>query len=86
MRNLEQTATISEICREHGITPDGEHAYRVQSSSGNGEYVVHFVGRGDCGEILWECNCLAGQHGRECKHVRAAIAANNEINNTLGWE
>lgn len=33
-------------------------------------YTVRFVGRGDADEVLlWECNCPAARHGRNCKHL-----------------
>ena len=51
----------------------GRDQYEVLSDSGT-TYIVRFCGSGDgdpefCS--LWECNCPAGQHGRDCKHVRA---------------
>ena len=47
--------------------------YRVHSTSGN-TYTVRYAGCGDGDPeyvALWECDCLAGAHGRTCKHVRA---------------
>jgi hypothetical protein len=49
--------------------------YRVLSDSGN-TYTVRFCGTGDGDPdvvALWECDCPAGQHGRDCKHLRAVI-------------
>lgn len=53
-------------------TSDG-HAFKVLSTSGN-TYTVKYCGSGDGDPeyvALWECDCPAGQHGRDCKHVAA---------------
>ena len=58
---------------------DGRAAYTVDSDSG-ATYAVRYMGTADGDEntALWECNCMAGKHGRMCKHVRAVIAAAND--------
>jgi len=44
-------------------------SFLVPGSTGNTYTVTH---HGD----LWECTCVAGQHGRLCKHVTAAKLGN----------
>jgi hypothetical protein len=56
------------------VTSEDGHTFTVLSTSGN-VYTVTYRGSGDGDPehvALWGCNCPAGQHGRECKHVRAA--------------
>lgn len=48
------------------VTPTGDGAYQVTSSSGRGSYLVTADGA---------CNCPAGQHGKPCKHALAARLA-----------
>ena len=53
--------------------PDGREAYKVLSDSGH-TYHVRYCGSGDADPeyvALWECDCPAGQHGRDCKHIAA---------------
>ena len=57
--------------------PQGQNhdAYSVQSDSGN-TYTVRYEGCTDDGVgNLWSCSCPAGQHGRDCKHLRFVLAA-----------
>lgn len=54
--------------------------YHVHSSSGN-TYTVRYCGSGDADPeyvALWECNCPAGRHGRDCKHLNAVVNFVNE--------
>lgn len=67
------------------IEHDDGNRYEVRSDSGN-VYNVTFTGRGDCDEALWRCDCPAGQHGRECKHLRAACVYADERATELGYE
>ncbi len=67
------------------IEHEDGNRYEVHSDSGN-IYNVSFTGRGDCGEVLWKCDCPAGQHGRECKHLRAVIILANARADELGME
>ena len=60
--------------------PDGRSAYTVESDSGN-TYHVRFCGSGDGDPeyvATWECDCPAGQHGRECKHMKAVWAISDD--------
>jgi len=55
---------------------EGVDAYEVVSDSGS-TYTVRYCGSGDGDPeyvALWECNCPAGRHGRDCKHRRAVCA------------
>ncbi|MFA5715923.1 MAG: SWIM zinc finger family protein [Candidatus Paceibacterota bacterium] len=58
--------------------PQGQQheAYSIVSDSGH-TYVVRYEGCPDADGIanLWSCTCPAGQHGRDCKHLRAVLAA-----------
>jgi hypothetical protein len=57
------------------ITETSMGHYSVKSTSGN-TYTVKYCGSGDGDPdyvALWECDCPAGQHGRDCKHVKAVI-------------
>ena len=62
------------------------NAYAVHSNSGN-DYTVRFVGRPDNndGVTLWECDCPAGQHGRDCKHLAAVVELSNAICDEMGY-
>lgn len=55
--------------------PDGN--YDVVS----GTKTYHVTGccpeNGNENVTAWSCNCLAGQHGRDCKHVQAVLDALN---------
>ena len=75
-----------EIAVEQGLTvrQTGETTYTVRSSSGN-VYTVRFCGRMD-DVRTWECNCPAGQHGRDCKHMEAVVRLNNAICDVTGFE
>lgn len=48
--------------------------YAVRKDSALGEYLIHVVQLGDAVHRL-RCDCLAGQHGRPCKHVGATLHA-----------
>lgn len=46
--------------------------FEVQSDSG-ATYHITYAGSGDGDPeyiALWECSCPAGQHGRDCKHLK----------------
>lgn len=50
--------------------------YRVESDSGK-TYRIRYCGSGDGDPeyvALWECNCPAGKHGKDCKHLRKFLA------------
>ena len=82
---METTDIITEICDEHGVQQAGDNAYTVTGSTGN-VYTVRLVEEPDHGVRVWQCDCTAARHGRECKHYRAAIAANGAILDELGRE
>ena len=66
-----QTQTINGM----EITETSMGRYSVKSTSGN-IYTVKYCGSDDGDPdyvALWECNCPAGQHGRDCKHVKAVV-------------
>ena len=53
------------------ITHDANDQYRVQSDSGS-VYHITYAGCGDADPdyvALWECDCPAGRHGKDCKHI-----------------
>ena len=53
------------------------HRFLVEADSGN-QYHITYAGSGDGDPEyvgLWQCDCPAGQHGRECKHLRAFLAS-----------
>lgn len=48
--------------------------YEIESNSGK-TYHITYSGGGDCdGVSLWECDCPAGRHGRDCKHMKAFLS------------
>ena len=54
------------------IQSNGQEQFEVLSDSGK-TYTVTYCGSGDGDPeyvALWECNCLAGQHGFICKHAK----------------
>jgi len=51
--------------------------YTVESDSGK-LYTVAFAGSPDEHVDTWSCDCPAGRHGRDCKHVRAFVAWHGE--------
>ena len=69
---------MSEIINGMTLTEteiDGRQTVIVESPSGN-TYNVSYHGIRDGGHVVntWACDCQAGQHGRDCKHVAAVIA------------
>lgn len=55
----------------YAIEPGAKYA--VESDSGK-TYHITYAGSGDADPdyvALWECDCPAGQHGRDCKHLAA---------------
>lgn len=51
--------------------------YRVESDSGK-TYTISYAGSGDGDPeyvALWKCDCPAGRHGRDCKHMSAFLAS-----------
>lgn len=61
------------LCQERGVEIVGDETYLVPSSDGTQKYTVRKKSdpeEHDADVHLWECNCLAGQHGRVCKHIR----------------
>jgi len=79
---VERTARMAEIATAHGVRIVDDKAYQVIGRP----YHITFTGRGDCGEPLWECNCPAGQHGHECKHLRLVWQADRAICSEFGLE
>lgn len=59
---------------------EGSH-FQVGSETEPGK--VYSVGLADSG---YRCSCEAGQHGRYCKHVKAALAKNEADQVQLGME
>ena len=56
------------------LTWNDDGSCTVQSPSGNTYHVKHSSPGGDENVHVWTCDCPAGQHGRDCKHVKAVIA------------
>jgi len=48
---------------------DGTVSYIVPSTSGETKYNVRYLGCGDEGVALWNCDCPAAQRGENCKHA-----------------
>jgi len=72
------------------IVDDGA-IYKVFSDSGK-IYTVKYCGSGDADPdyvSLWECNCPAGRHGKDCKHLEKTLALMNYIDEDnaerFGW-
>lgn len=61
---------LRRIAAGAGVTMINQNKFAIPSSSGTATYTVWFAGRGDSDERLWECDCPAGRHGRECKHQK----------------
>ncbi len=55
----------SEIARSTPSPVSRSREWTIKGSKGD-VYVVTYDGS------KWRCNCLAGQHGRLCKHVKSA--------------
>jgi uncharacterized Zn finger protein len=67
-------------------TSDGRDAFQVPSSDGSKNYTVSYRGYRGGGDFVntWECDCPAGQHGRNCKHVKLVVNTTNLICDELG--
>jgi len=56
-----------------------EPGVSMEVISDSGEtYDIRYCGSGDGDPAyisLWKCNCPAGSHGRECKHMRAFLGS-----------
>jgi len=51
--------------------------FAVFSASGQ-QYEIRYAGSGDADPeyvALWECNCPAAAHGKNCKHLAAFLAS-----------
>jgi len=51
--------------------------YQIESDSGK-TYTIRYSGSGDADPdyvACWECDCPAGQHGRDCKHMNEFLAS-----------
>ena len=77
---IQRVAVLAEI-----EILDGPERYIIPSSDGSRKYTVAYSGCADGWADTWQCDCPAGQHGRECKHYRLAMSINNHINNELGF-
>ena len=58
------------------ITRNDNGTYAVKSDSG-ATYEITYAGCGDADPefvSLWDCSCPAGQHGRDCKHMKTFLA------------
>ena len=87
MDNETPSQVERRIMAEAGIAVLGGNAYGVASSSGHGQYVVTYMGRGDCdGDVLWSCDCSAGKRGITCKHVRAVGESVSRVCDETGCE
>jgi hypothetical protein len=68
----EQHAKMTELIEDGGIVPVSRPGvYAATSSGGSTVYVVN-VGAGSC-------TCRAGQNGRDCYHLAAALILNAAI-------
>jgi hypothetical protein len=66
------------------ISEDG-NSYTVESASGS-TYTVAYAGCTDDGHgNLWECDCPAGQHGRQCRHLKAVLAIQDDLADECCW-
>jgi len=75
--------TTSEILQERGVQEIGGNKYQVIGRP----YTIRFEGRSEDGFAkLWSCDCPAGAHGRDCKHVRQVMDANDAICDELGYD
>ena len=51
--------------------------FMVESDSGK-TYHITYAGSGDADPdyvSLWKCDCPAGKHGRDCKHLTAFLSS-----------
>jgi len=87
-RNENEThdAYLARIATAAGVTMLDVNTFTVPSSSGAAVYTVKFTGRGDSDERLWECDCPAGSHGRECKHQRVVWDLTGQAGDEFGLE
>lgn len=74
----EARAAVYEAAGIREITKPGESdTFEVKSSTKDVTYIVQYKGSGDGDPdfiSLWECSCPAGQHGKNCKHMRKVSA------------
>lgn len=73
------------LCQERGVDVVDEKTFLVPSSE---KYTVREKPNPeehDTDVHLWECNCMAGQHGRVCKHIRLVSMIVEIYDETLGF-
>jgi len=76
------TSEMTTYIEDYGVSgvtvlDEGLRRFSVQSN-GKDAYTVVYRGSGDGDPdfmALWSCNCAAGRHGRDCKHVAAVSRA-----------
>ncbi len=51
--------------------------YTIESNSGE-FYTISFAGSPNEYVDTWSCDCPAGRHGKDCKHVQAFIVWHGE--------
>jgi len=68
------------VCKSRlHIVPNNDGTYAVESDSGHTYTVSHRSPEYEEDTHIYKCNCPAGQHGRDCKHLDAVIAVSNAI-------
>lgn len=85
--DLNEENLENAMLKSLGITKINNE-YLLPNSDGTKNYIVKYVGCSDDGfGNLWECDCPAGLHGKECKHLKLIIEINNHILNErdAGW-
>jgi len=76
------------LCRERGVEIADDNTFLVPSSDGTRKYTVREKPNPDAMDTdihLWDCNCMAGQHGRMCKHVRLVSEIVEIYDETAGF-
>jgi hypothetical protein len=62
------------------IPNENDGGFTVESDSGHIYNVSYYCPADEDDSVnVWSCNCPAGQHGRDCKHIAAAIAVTDAM-------
>ena len=73
---LEEKWRLEEICSRGDlfVHPLDDYLLRFEVLSNGTAYVVKLTESYEHGDVCtWECNCPAGKHGRDCKHLSAVL-------------
>jgi hypothetical protein len=93
IRNLTAMAILTKVRRKvkhffrrnnMELIANDNGSYTVKSDSGHTYTVTHRSPYLEEDVHIWNCNCPAAQHGKDCKHIKAVIEDADKRANEFG--